>query len=79
MAAYAASGALLVGYVAPPDRHHLWHTAREEEYEHFPQEKLPSCHGGYATDEEHHTLHELSVVELTKAADEGQGRSQPGA
>jgi len=43
----------------------------EAEYEHFPQEKLPSCHGGYATDEEHHTLHDLSVVELTKAADEG--------
>jgi hypothetical protein len=51
----------------------------EEESQHFPQEKLPSCHGGYATDEENHTLHDLSVIELTKATDERQSRSQPGA
>ena len=51
----------------------------EDERKHFPQEKRPSCHGGYATDEEHYTLHELSIVELPKAADKGQGRSQPGA
>ena len=42
----------------------------EEGCEHFPKEKLPGCHGGYATDEEHYTLHDLSIVELTKAADE---------
>src|SRR6266571_8404012 len=42
----------------------------EDERKHFPKEKLPGCHGGYATDEEHHTLHDLSVVELTKAANE---------
>ena len=47
----------------------------EDERKHFPQEKRPSCHGGYATDEEHYTLHELSIVELPKAADKGQGRS----
>jgi len=43
----------------------------EAESEYFPKEKLPGCHGGQATDEEHDPLHDLSVVELTKAADEG--------
>jgi len=42
----------------------------EDERKHFPREKLPGYHGGYATDEEHDTLHDLSIVELTKAADE---------
>jgi hypothetical protein len=40
------------------------------EYEYLPKEKLPGHYSSYATDEEHQTLHELSVVELSKAADE---------
>ena len=51
----------------------------EEGRQYLPKEKLPGHHSGYATDEEHQTLHELSVVELSKAADERQGRRKPRA
>jgi hypothetical protein len=64
----------MVFYWQGASRHHISITygiQPEAEYKYFPEEKLPGCHGGYAKDEEHYTLHDLSVVELTKAADEG--------
>jgi hypothetical protein len=42
----------------------------EARCEYFAEEKLPGCHGRDATDEEDHTLDDLAVVELAKAADE---------
>lgn len=51
----------------------------EEGREHPGRQESPGHDSGYAAQEEHHPLHYLPVVELSKAADEGQESGKPGA